>query len=155
MKSVTYTKFCLAVLAWTAVLMGLIVPSVAHAQATVPVETDVLQVLITVALGFASLVGMSQLVAVIVNLLKVFGLVKDGTASQWAAGINLAGFVVLVVFGVFRPDLALDVLDGIAGQVAMVLLFVLGFITQIIGSKVTHVGLSKASVPLIGKSYSA
>jgi uncharacterized membrane protein len=115
---------------------------------------DVLSVLVTITLGFASLVGVSKLVAALINLLKVIGLVKDSTADKWAAGLNLASFIALCLFGVFKPALAMEVLDGYAGQIAMILLFVLGFITQIVGSKSAHDALSDAGVPLIGKSFS-
>lgn len=138
------------------VLAVFIVPMQVRAQSMQQdaVPPDVLSIVVKIALGFASLVGVSQLTAALVNLLKVIGLVKDGTADKWAAGFNLAFFVALCLFGVFKPELALAILDGYAGQIAMVILFILGFIVQITGSSVAHVALSKARIPLIGKSYS-
>jgi hypothetical protein len=90
----------------------------------------------------------------LVNLLKLIRVVKDGAADKLAAALNLLCFIALVAFGVFRPDLTMSILDGYAGQIAMVVLFVLGFITQITGSKPAHDALSDAGVPLIGTSYS-
>jgi hypothetical protein len=138
------------------VLAAFIVPMQVQAAPTVQggIPPDVLNIVVKIVLGFASLVGVSQLVAVIVNLLKVIGLVKDGTADKWAAGLNLAFFIALCAFGVFVPGLALEILDGYAGQIAMVLLFILGFIVQITGSQTAHTALSRAGIPLIGKSFS-
>lgn len=117
-------------------------------------NTDLLNVMVTIILGFAVLVGVSKLIAALVNILKLLHIVKDDTAGKWAAGLNLVAFIALVAFGVFRPDLAMSILDGYAGQIAMIILFVLGFITQITGSKLAHDQLKAAGVPLIGKSYS-
>jgi hypothetical protein len=125
------------------------------AQSPTPVVApDVLNVVMKLMLGFASLAGVSALIAALINLLKVVHVVKDGTSAQWSAGLNLAAFIALVLFGVFRPGLAMDILDGYAGQIAMVILFVLGFIVQITGSAIAHAKLSAANVPLIGKSFS-
>jgi len=116
-------------------------------------NTEVLNIVVTIVLGFASLIGISKLVAALVNILKLVGLVRDGAANKWAAGLNLVAFIALVAFGVFRPDLAMSILDGYAGQIAMVILFVLGFVVQITGSKSAHDDLKAAGVPLIGISH--
>jgi tellurite resistance protein TehA-like permease len=126
----------------------------AMVQVPVPLPADLLNIVIKIMLGFASLVGISALIAALINLLKVIKVVKEGTASQWSAGLNLAAFIALVAFGVFRPDLAMDILDGYAGQIAMVILFILGFLTQITGSSAAHEQLKTAGVPLIGTSFS-
>ena len=115
---------------------------------------DVLSVVLVIAIGFASLAGVSKLVAVIVQLGKLAKIVKDNTADQWAAGLNLLAFGALVYFGVFQPQLALSVLDGWAAQIAEVALFVLGFLVQITGSKPAYEALKASRFPLIGRSYS-
>ncbi len=94
------------------------------------------------------------MVAAIVSLCKVIGVVQDGTSAKWAAGLNLAAFVGLVLFGVFQPDLTTVFLDGLAGQIAQVLVFILGFIVTIVGSKPVYEGLKAANIPLIGRSFS-
>jgi len=138
------------------IALAALLPATVYAApaADMPLPPDVLNVVITIVLGFASLIGISKLIAALVNLLKLTGLVKDGTANKWAAGMNLAAFIALVIFGVFRPDLTMNILDGYAGQIAMVILFVLGFIVQITGSQSAHNALKAAGVPLIGASYS-
>jgi hypothetical protein len=120
----------------------------------VNINPDVLNIAVTILLGFASLLGISKLIAALINVLKLVGVVKDGTSSRWSAALNLVAFIALVAVGVFKPGLTTELLDGYAGQIAAVLLFILGFLTQIVGSKSGHDALSDAGVPLIGKSFS-
>lgn len=115
---------------------------------------NVMDIILKISLGFASLAGVSGLVAVLVQVLKLAGVVKDDTAGKWAAGFNLVAFLVLVYFGVFQPQIALEVIDGYAAQIGVVALFVLGFVTQMTVSKPTYNAFKAASVPLLGKSNS-
>lgn len=126
----------------------------ALAMVNVPLPAETFNIVVMIMLGFASLMGVSKLIAAVINLLKTIGVVKDGTSAKWAAALNLLAFIALVLLGVFRPDLTTELLDGYAGQIAAILLFVLGFISQIVGSQSAHVALSNARVPLIGKSFS-
>lgn len=126
----------------------------ALAVVNVPLPAETFNIVVMIMLGFASLVGVSKLIAAVINLLKTIGVVKDGTSAKWAAALNLLAFIVLVLLGVFKPALTMELLDGYAGQIAAILLFVLGFISQIVGSQSAHVALSNARVPLIGKSFS-
>lgn len=118
-----------------------------------PLPTNMLNVVVAIVLGFASLMGVSRLIAVLVNLFKAIHVVKDGTADKWAAAMNLLAFIALVALGVFRPGLTMEILDGYAGQIAMVLMLVLGFVAQMTGSKSAHDQLKAAGIPLIGMSY--
>lgn len=126
----------------------------ALAVVNVPLPAETFNIVVMIMLGFASLIGVSKLIAAVINLLKTIGVVKDGTSAKWAAALNLLAFIVLVLLGVFKPALTMELLDGYAGQIAAILLFVLGFISQIVGSQSAHVALSNARVPLIGKSFS-
>ena len=124
-------------------------------SAQVIIPPDVLDIIIKLALGFASLVGVSKLNAVLVQVLKLVGIAKDATAAQWSAGLNLVTFSVLVYFGVFQPGIAASVLDGYAGQLAEIALFVLGFVLQMTGTKSAYDALKAARVPLLSYSHSA
>jgi hypothetical protein len=115
---------------------------------------DWLGVILKLAMGFGSLVGVAALVTVLINALKALGLVKDGTAGRWSAGLNLVAFLALAYFAVFQPSLALEVLDGYAGQIATVLLFVLGYLVQIFTSPAVHTQLKAMALPLLGTSQS-
>ena len=128
-------------------------PMAVHAQE--PTPPDPLGVILTISVAFAALVGVAALVAVLVQIGKLIGIVKDATANKWAAGLNLFCFIALVLLGVFRPDLTLDFLDGYAGRIAQALVYVLGFVIQITGSQPVYARLKVAKVPLLSKSNSA
>lgn len=113
---------------------------------------SVLDIILKISVGFASLAGVSALVAVLVQVLKLVGVAKDDTAGKWAAGLNLVAFIALVYFGVFQPQIATEVIDGYAAQITVIALFVLGFVTQMTVSKPTYSAFKAAKVPLLGKS---
>lgn len=114
---------------------------------------EALDVILALALGFASLVGVSKLVAVLVQFGKLIGWVKDNTSGKWAASLNLLAFGALVYFGVFQPQLALSALDGYAAQCAEILLFLLGLFVQVTGSKPAYDALKSSNVPLLNYSH--
>lgn len=105
-------------------------------------------------LSFGTLVGFAALVAILINVLKTFGVVKDGDAPKWSAILNLAGLIGLSVAKIVWPDLAISAVDSVAGQVAEILVVVFSYVVQIVVSNKTHNALVDAHVPLIGKSFS-
>ena len=145
----------LAYVVWIVVFLNVfslaftILPS--HSIAQTP-EPTALDIILKIALGFASLAGVSSLVAVLVQIFKLVGLVRDGTANKWTAAFNLIAFIGLVYFGVFQPSVAVEVLDGYAAQIAQIALFVLGFVVQMTTSKPVYVAFKSAQVPLLGTS---
>lgn len=108
-----------------------------------------LDVILQLALGFASLAGVAALVAVIVQVFKLAGLVKDGTSNKWISALNLIAFIVLVAFQIFKPSIAIAVLDGYAAQIAQIALFVLGFVVQMTTSTPVYNAFKSAGVPLL------
>ncbi len=103
--------------------------------------------------GWTSLVGFAALIAVMINVLKLTGVVKDGSAQIWSAGLNLAGLIVLFVLKVFRPEMDLAGIDQQVGELANVAMVLIGYITQLLSSKLTHTALK--NVPVVGKSYAS
>lgn len=101
---------------------------------------------------FMTLAGVGALIAFVVNALKVAGVVKDGTATSWATGLNLVGLVVLFVLKVFVPAADVGQLDGLAATIAEIGVLVLGLITQLLGSKLAHA--AARGTWMIGRSYS-
>jgi len=101
---------------------------------------------------FMALAGVGALVALVVNILKTAGVVKDGDAPTWATGLNLAGLVLLFFLKVFAPAADIGQLDGLAATIAQIGVLVLGLITQLLGSKLGHIAVRGTWV--IGKSYS-
>lgn len=96
----------------------------------------------------AGLAGLGSLISVLVNLLKIVGVVKDGTSDRWVQGLNLVAFVAvsIVYFMNFQVDW---------GQIDSILMFLatfFGFVVQMLGSRVTYTNLR--GTPVIGHSYS-
>ena len=136
--------------------MGFMFPtSSAHAQGVFPTPDQILaEIIQLITGGFVSLIGVPALIAAVVNVLKFVGLVKDDTASSWSAGLSLLGFVAVVLFRILRPDIMLDVLDGYSGQIAQIIVYLMGFIVMMFLPAAIHAKLKAAQVPLLGKSFS-
>ena len=100
-----------------------------------------------------SLVGVGALIAVLINIGKLIGFVKEGTAQNWSVGANIVGIVLLMIFHVFQPaNIDLGQIDTFAGSIAQILLIVVGLFVQLASSKLTHATVKGTAV--IGKSYS-
>jgi hypothetical protein len=113
-----------------------------------------LDMLVGLTVQFVSLLGVAALVAVIVNILKVFGVIKEGASAYWASGLGLVMFITVAVLGIFKPDLTPAFLNEAALKIATILTFILGFITQIAAAPLFHKALSSGSIPLLGKKLS-
>ena len=98
--------------------------------------------------------GFAALIAVLINVLKSFGVIKDGQAGVWAAGANLAGLIGLFVAGIVAPEFDAAGLDGNMAQIAEILSLIFAFMVQNWVSKGTHSVFSSGGVPVIGKSFS-
>jgi len=96
--------------------------------------------------------GFAALVAMVVNVLKQFGLIPDGHAGQVAVGLNLAGLVALFAVGQFVPGFDIGGFDQQLGSIAEILVLIFAFVFQNFISKGTHNTLSGMRVPVIGKS---
>ena len=75
----------------------------------------------------AGLAGLGGLISVLVNFLKVVGVVKDGTSEQWVQGFNLVAFIAVAViyFAEFQVDWA-----QLDGWLTVMATFI-GFIVQL------------------------
>jgi len=100
----------------------------------------------------AALVGFAAFVSFLVNALKWFGVVKDGTADKWVAGLNLVGVVALYAVRMFIPDWNPLPVDNILQEIAVIGGYILSYVTMILGSKLTYVAVK--GLPVIGKSNS-
>lgn len=96
-------------------------------------------------------VGAAALIALLINLLKLVGVVKDGDAPKWNAGLNLAFIIGLAVVQAVVPDLSLKIIDEKMGTIAAIGTYVFGYILDIGISKLTHVAVK--GVPYIGTSH--
>jgi hypothetical protein len=117
------------------------------AQATVPESGGFGDL----AAQWFGLAGFAGLIALLINIGKRVGFVKDGTAQTWSAGLNLIGLALLLLTQVYKPDLAIRDLDTQVGEFVKVGTVVLGYVIQLLASKGTHVAVR--GVPVIGTSH--
>ena len=103
-------------------------------------------------LVWGGLAGFAALIALIVNILKAVGVVKDGQAQNWSAGLNLLGLAGILAVNVYVPDYDVAGLDTSVAKFVEVGVVVLSYVVQLLSSKVTHTALR--GVPLVGKTYS-
>lgn len=103
-----------------------------------------------IILELAALLGFSVFVSLLVNVLKIFGVVKDGTADKWVAGFNLVGVLALYTVRIINPTFDPSGIDKILLEIGTVGAYILGYITTLLGSKLTYVAVR--NLPIIGKS---
>ena len=94
------------------------------------------------------LAGVAALIAVIINALKVFGVVQDETAPTWSTGLNLVALAAVYVAHVFNLNIAGG--DSVAGTLAQFGVLVLTLLSQLGVSKLAHFLLR--GVPFFGFS---
>jgi uncharacterized membrane protein YuzA (DUF378 family) len=103
-------------------------------------------------LQWGSLAGAGVLIAVLINIGKALGWVHEGQSTTWSTILNIVGMIALLLLQIFKPDMDIAALDGAAGQIAQVLIILVGLVTQMLSSKGAHFALK--GTPLIGKSFS-
>lgn len=100
---------------------------------------------------FMALGGIGALLALLINVGKAFGIVKDGDAPKWSAGLNLAGVAALFILRIVKPGFDLAPADSAVGAFVAAISPLVGWIISTITSKATHAKL--AGVPLVGTSF--
>lgn len=101
--------------------------------------------------GWGTLAGFAALVTVIINILKIFGVVKDDTAANWSAGLNLLGLIVMMVIKIVNPTVDIGITDAYVANIAIILQVVCAYLVQVGASKLFHSIIK--GIPLIGKSF--
>ena len=133
------------------ILVSLVLMGSAPTAQEPPADSTVLDAILKIAVSFATLAGVAALVTALVSILRWARVIKtDESAGKVTAGLNLVAFIVLVVIGVFRPDLSLSFLDGLAAKAATIALFVLGFLTQMTVPAPVNRLFFNARVPVLG-----
>lgn len=115
--------------------------------------TTILNLIVSVFTSFSQMAGVAALVVALVNVLKTFGVVTDGNAGQWFAGLDLGAIVLLILAQIFYPQIGVAVLDSNAGLAGMVIMLILGYVGQMGFGKVVHALFSSLKLPVIGKSF--
>lgn len=104
--------------------------------------------IVTVA---GAMVGLQLLIAVAVNILKYAGVVNDGSAGKWSAGINLLSMAGIAVMLGLKPEFDFSSLDSQFADIARFAALILTYVVQISGTKMMH----NISVDVVGiKSFS-
>lgn len=98
----------------------------------------------------ATLGGVAALIAVAVNALKQFGVVKDGDAPAWVTGLNLIALVALFVAHIVGFDV--KGLDGVASTIAQLGALILSLVGQVLVSKAANFAVR--GTPVVGYSHS-
>ena len=107
---------------------------------------------------FLSLAGFAAFITFVVNILKRFGIVTDGTADQWVKYLNLAGLVIVGVLFFVVPN-AIPVVDQVLGLLAQLGGVLLPIIALVLGWPLANAISGKVhnnvkGVPFIGHSNS-
>lgn len=103
-------------------------------------------------LVWAGLAGLAALITFVINVLKKAGVVKDGQAQTWSAGLNLLGLATVLAVQTYFPDTNLVNADAEVAKFVEVGTVVFSYVVQLLASKATHKAVK--NVPLVGKSYS-
>ena len=99
----------------------------------------------------SQLIGYGALIAMLVNVGKGVGIVKDGMAKVWVTGLNLLLVIALYVAGVYGFDLAGS--DSLAGALADLGALAFVVVVQLGGSGLTHAVVRGS--PVLGVSHSS
>ena len=99
----------------------------------------------------AGMSGLSAFVAVLLNVGKKMGIVKDGQAPVWSACINLIVLIALFAARVFNINVDASRLNELFAGLAQIGSVILTYLASLAVSRLTHTFLRGA--PLIGTSY--
>lgn len=101
-----------------------------------------------ILLIIAGLGGLGALMSMLVSVLKLVGVIKDGYAERWYQGMSLVVFIAVTVLYFIQVPIDWGQVDGIL----MILSTALGFVIQILGGKLTYKVIE--GMPIIGFSRS-
>lgn len=103
-------------------------------------------------LTLASLVGVSALFGVLINIGKRFGIVNDGTSGAWNLGLNLVGLILIYANGVFGYGFDLENIDGFAKAVAEIGTAALSLVAMLGSTRAANGAVR--GIPIVGHSHS-
>jgi len=96
----------------------------------------------------AGLTALGAVVSMLINILKMVGVIKDGDSERWVQVANLIVFLVVATLYILKTP----VNWGGVNQLLEVIGVILGYLVQILGSKITY-PLVKHT-PVIGFTFS-
>ena len=99
---------------------------------------DTLALLLAIALWFGGSRVIAAVVALLVDVFKRFGLVKDGDAGKWSAAFNLIGLVGFAAYFMLNPAVPFSAVDETLKLVLDISLVVLAYVDQLDFSTLVH-----------------
>lgn len=96
----------------------------------------------------AALVGFPALWALVIDVLKHFGIVDDGTSGKWSGIFNLVSFTVVAIALNFFPQFDLKGFDIQLAEIVKLVGYIIGLLFELFGTKAFH---AVATKPLMAK----
>lgn len=87
---------------------------------------------------FGVLAGAPFVISLIIDVLKQIGVVSDGTAAQWSAGLNLLSVIGLAVLLKYAPTFDVSTWDAQVLEIAKAIVLIITWIMQLFGSRAAH-----------------
>jgi uncharacterized membrane protein YczE len=87
---------------------------------------------------FGVLVGVPFVIALVIDILKQFGVVDDGTAGKWSAVLNLVVILALAVLLKFIPNFDVVSIDAKILELAKAVAIIVVYLIQLFGTKSAH-----------------
>jgi hypothetical protein len=87
---------------------------------------------------FGLLIGVPLVIALIVDLLKLVGVVTPGTSGIWSAGLNLLAILGIAVLLKYIPDLDLQTWDAQLLELAKAVVLIITWVAQLFNTKTIH-----------------
>lgn len=87
---------------------------------------------------FGVLVGVPFVIALVIDILKQFGVVDDGTAGKWSAVLNLIVILGLAVLLKFVPNFDVASIDAKILELAKAVAIIVVYLIQLFGTKSAH-----------------
>jgi hypothetical protein len=97
-----------------------------------------LEFVLAVFVWFGGSGAIAAAIALVIDLFKRFGLVKDGDAGKWSAALNLLGLTAFTVFFLFNPNVAFAEVDESLRLVMQVVGIVLALVLQLRTTPAVH-----------------
>jgi hypothetical protein len=85
-----------------------------------------------------SLIGLWAVISLVINVLKVVGVVDDGTSGKWSAAFNLLGVLGIAAILAAKPAFDFPALDAQLQIIAQFGLLLLTFVTDMLGTQAMH-----------------
>lgn len=99
---------------------------------------ETLGFVLAIAVWFGGSRVIAAVVALLVDVFKRFGLVKDGDAGKWSAALNLIGLAGFSAYFLLNPSVPFADVDGTLQLVLNIALVVLAYVDQLDFSTIVH-----------------